>query len=260
MQESNNPSWIAGIKKSLAETTSHENSPRPPDVPKPSNERDKYKKGLKFLPYQSTNPALLQELNNMIENGLENLKIEKNKSEGDENAENFSYQLEKVLIYSSAFQRFIETFTIYRPFLLSVKQEYDAIISRYSSQMQSVDDLQTQLASKEHEFMFKLKDLEQAYINTLNERDSEKKSLEKIISLKEKEINTIQAQVNQYKKTSEKSERDLAEARSSCILLTSSLKRLEEERRLGLIHEQCLEGEVLSLKATIEKLGEDVEK
>eukprot|EP01042_Synura_sphagnicola_P000573 gene573-619_t len=126
--------------------------------------------------------------------------------------------------------------------------------------MQSVDDLQTQLASKEHEFMFKLKDLEQAYINTLNERDSEKKSLEKIISLKEKEINTIQAQVNQYKKTSEKSERDLAEARSSCILLTSSLKRLEEERRLGLIHEQCLEGEVLSLKATIEKLGEDVEK
>ena len=229
-------------------------SPRPPDAPRRSLV-SKYSKPITFNHHQTTHPILLQEVNNMVSEGLNKLSKVANAGENDQ-----SDGIEKVDIYSKAFQRYINDCNIYQPFLLSVKQEYDKIVNLYSGQIHMINSLQSQLATKEHEFLFRLKEVEQAHSIAMADADQHKKMLEKIIADKERDLNATNLQVAHYKKIAEKAEKELLEARGSCVTLTSSLTRLEEERRSGVQREQASDYEILALKTSAEKMTEEVEK
>jgi len=239
-------------------------SPRPPETPKKSSKQSSIPNSLTFQPYHFTNPALLQEINNILSTGFQKLSLDKNdasKTNGYKNdLDTENDGLDKLQVYREAFARFIEDFNIYRPFLLSVKNEYDRVVNLYATQIHLILSLQSQLATKEQEFQFKIKDHEHNTADVLTEAEIQRKALEKMIVEKDKEFNALQSQVTHLKQITSKAERELAEARSSCVTLTSSLTRLEEERRQVQMKHDAGENEVLVLKVSLEKGNEEIER
>jgi hypothetical protein len=94
--------------------------PKPPNLPKPSSFKQK---NLAFLPFKSSSPDLLAEIKRLIEGGLREIRLEEREDVFDA----------RLKVFQKAFQRFIEDFGIYRPFLESVKLEYDNGSSESSS-------------------------------------------------------------------------------------------------------------------------------
>eukprot|EP01041_Mallomonas_annulata_P000948 gene948-1843_t len=246
--------WLAlplGTKE-LKNAGQKVNEPRQPEGPKRSA-ISTYSKAVAFKPYVNSNPALLQEVNNIVTTGLVNLrKVDVSNTTSNE--------LDVLQIYSEAFERFIDEFTIYRPFLLSVKHEYDKIVSMYSSQAHVVLSLKSQFATRENECNTEKKELIKGHERSMEEAKLHIKSLEKILFEREKEIFSLSTNLNDLKKGSDKIDKELEEARSSCVTLTSSLTRMDQDRAGRSQREVAREHDVAILRVALDKANEECER
>eukprot|EP00596_Hydrurales_sp_CCMP1899_P011017 CAMPEP_0119045208 /NCGR_PEP_ID=MMETSP1177-20130426/38036_1 /TAXON_ID=2985 /ORGANISM="Ochromonas sp, Strain CCMP1899" /LENGTH=127 /DNA_ID=CAMNT_0007016595 /DNA_START=135 /DNA_END=515 /DNA_ORIENTATION=+ len=118
--------------------------PKPPNLPKPSSYKQK---NLAFLPFKSSSPDLLAELKRLIEGGLREVRIEDREDVLDA----------RLVVFQKAFQRFIDDFGIYRPFLESVKLEYDNMIDELWQRIRSVPTNELEYAMKEERNIIAMK-------------------------------------------------------------------------------------------------------
>eukprot|EP01038_Epipyxis_sp_PR26KG_P013229 gene13229-17729_t len=276
------------VESTSVRSVEYTSGPVAPKNPKPSSKNNKnkssadqtrkatnlspYRQQIKFTAYRSNNPELLSQVNLIVENGLSQIKHQfddmnsprniqinfNNNSNGK--SDSIQHQFAKLEIYKLAFQKFIDHFTIYGPFLNSVKKEYDKTISIIQTTLESFTNIDVQSAMKEQEWISKFK--QESMIS-----DNKAKELKSQISNLENQLLIIQkqhaAKDNSYEKLLEQNKnlrKDCDEMRSTCITLTNSLSRLEDDRRMHQSLEATTQAEMLSLKVSEQKNVEEMER
>jgi DNA repair exonuclease SbcCD ATPase subunit len=201
-----------------------------------------------FKQYRSTRPALLEELNAIL-----NSRLQKDAVTDDARMHNFQ-------VYREAFQRFIDDFNIYKQFLTSVKHEYDSHIEKFAYEIRTVTALRTELATKEQEYGMLLRTVERAQEHKMVDIDNEKRALEK--SLKEQAAVLKNLQLDNVRLTSAatKAIKDFEELRATCNTLTNSLSRLEAERRVNQATQAAKVHEFIALKSTAQKSLDEIDR
>jgi len=201
-----------------------------------------------FKQYRSTRPALLEELNSML-----NSRLQKDAVTDDARMHNFQ-------IYREAFQRFIDDFNIYKQFLTSVKHEYDSHIEKFAYEIRTVTGLRTELATKEQEYGMLLRTVERAQEHKMVDIDNEKRGLEKSLKEQAAVLKNLQSDNVRLTTSANKAIKDFEELRATCNTLTNSLSRLEAERRVNQATQAAKVHEFIALKSTAQKSLDEIDR
>lgn len=113
---------------------------------------------------------------------------------------------------------------------------------------------------KEQEFSSKMKAKDVSFRSELVARSSQILALEKTLRWKEDEMAALRAQFEQTEQKNKKQERELTEIRKSCEMLTNSLTRSEEEKRLFQSNDSGRQRELQSAKMAVLKANEELER
>jgi chromosome segregation ATPase len=221
--------------------------PNPPDLPKPSSNQS-YLGSVSFQPYRSTRPQLLVEINAIVEAGLRDL-------EG--RADTPSPRLS---VYRMAFQRFIDEFTIYGPFLQSVKHEYDDCIDQLWERLREVATVHADLAVKDEEHAVLSRSVHKAHKEEVKALQEKIKSLELALVRKDHDVQNAQQAAAEAKDQFEKRLDEIEELRKANDMLVRSLTQLEADKAICEARELEKSGEIVTLHATIQKNLEDADK
>lgn len=201
-----------------------------------------------FKQYRSTRPALLEELNALL-----NSRLQKDAVTDDARMHNFQ-------VYREAFQRFIDDFNIYKQFLTSVKHEYDSHIEKFAYEIRTVTSLRTELATKEQEYGMLLRTVERAQEHKMVDIDNEKRGLEKNLKEQAVALKNLQSDNVRLTAAANKAIKDFEELRATCNTLTNSLSRLEAERRVNQATQAAKVHEFIALKSTAQKSLDEIDR
>ncbi|RYG95634.1 hypothetical protein EON65_55680, partial [archaeon] len=179
-----------------------------------------------FQPYKSTRPDLLQQLNHMVEQGMRNLHINPS-SEHKEHEE-----LEKsYIVYSTAFQVFIDESTLYQPFLSSVKDAYGAYVESLRQDIQLVMEKLDSQVSVEEKFEHKMKMTVKQHEQKLEAQQDIIKGLNTRLKQAEEGNAQLELDFSRHKESTVQMKKNYEDLKTTCALLTSSLSRMEEDYR-----------------------------
>jgi hypothetical protein len=228
-------------------------SPQQPSTPKPSLSSAKkflsYAKNNQFKSYNPARPPLLVEINEMVEKGMQKI-----------NFLNESSFIVKLEVYKQPFQRLIDDFNIYGPFLYSVKHAYESAINQIESELRKYSIIDSHMAVIEQESSFKV--LRAQYKSELSIKNLE----ETVVELKNKlEVSSNQNKLLEFEMKSIANESQLLrkecdELRSTCLILTNSLTRLEEEKKKLQFSETSMQNELSGVKLLELKQSELIDR
>jgi hypothetical protein len=221
--------------------------PRPPDLPKSSAYAQK---GVVFQPYKSTCPQLLTDINGLVNAGLYQIR-----KEGQEDVPEA-----RLSVYQEAFQRFIDDFNIYRPFLESVKVQYESVIDDLQNRLESALSIPGDIAENNEEHTITVKELEQKCASQIRELEKEKRLLMEQLSNKEKDKHDIELDTVLIGIRNEKIQQELDESKRMISILTKALQGLEEEKRMHDVNEITHAANSLSLQSSIQKSHDELER
>lgn len=222
--------------------------PHPPQTPTPSVA--KYLKSTKFKAYKSTRPDLLNDLNRALSEGLNKLASEGHADESKA----------RLAVFKDVFQLFIENFTIYRPFLTSIKHEYESAIDKLVEDLDSYATIDSQTEMREQAHLAKTLHIQHAYDRKVADLEEKVSSLEKSLSRTEKERRSAQQEVRKIYDANVVLQKESDEMRSTCVTLTGSLTRLEEERKKAANLEAATQQELTSYKLSEQKAIAEIER
>lgn len=115
--------WLNNEENLLTNNLNDLIEPQPPSTLRSSKGMNKISSPRTYVP---SRPVLLRQIEEYLHNNLDNLII-------DENIQTEDWLANKRLkIYRDAFQMYIDEFNIYKPFLLSVKHEYETMLDFFS--------------------------------------------------------------------------------------------------------------------------------
>ena len=221
--------------------------PTPPVTPKRSQ----------GMTYRSGGPEtiersnLLSAIDAMVSTGLRSLS----KSDSSEDI-----QMLRLKVYRDAFQHLINEFNLYKPFLTAVKNEYDTLIDTFSNDLRMVSDLKMELRMKEHEFSVKLKANQQSFRSDLIGKSTQILNLTKELQKKDDHIASLKSGFEQTEQRNIVLEKELNELRKSCEVLTNSLTRSDEEKRLLQLNDTEMQRDLQGSKMAIQKANEELER
>eukprot|EP00981_Chlorochromonas_danica_P015405 scaffold12037_cov159-Ochromonas_danica.AAC.6 len=248
--------------------------PREPDLPsahslRPCNKAQSLRKTLHFQPYKSTRPDLLDHLNLMIGQGLRTIpsktveEVVDGKNDDNDPSRgggNEKDQEKLYWIYSTAFQVFINESTLYQKFLLDVKLAYEGYIEQLLHELASYQGKREEDVDIVSQCQDKMKSLEimknqelDLVRNQLNEMNNKYLLLQE--EKKRNEVDSLS-----LKESSSTLRKEYEDLKNTCTMLTSSLSRMEEEYRNYQAAENIRGLEVASLRATEQKLNEEIER
>ena len=219
------PSWLSAASFTpIGLTDNKREETKVPTEPKdslPSKVASTNIKNIRFNAYKSTRPALLQEITNCVDNGMNKLK----QIHGDEIPHD-----QELALYSETFEKYIEESTLYKPFLQAVKKKYDDTIAFHSKKLEYYDTFDNILQENEEKYQTKLNEsiLEsKELINKLELKLQETILLNKTSLNKIDELNLVNKKINEENISIKKECEGL---KTTCSLLASQLTRLAEEK------------------------------
>ena len=222
--------------------------PHPPEDPKPSSAS--FLQNASFVGFRSASPQLLTDINRLLQIGLHDLKKKGIDSSVDATLE----------VYKSVFQRFIDEFNIYRPFLLSVKEHYEKAIHVMVERLQATLTDHVDFAAKDEEHAMEVREITRQYVSQVNELKESNKSLGHKLTEREKKAREHQIQIDDLKNKNATMQLQLDESKSAVGVLTRALNNLEEEKGKQDLREQEHNSEMSFLNSNLQKSSSDLEK
>lgn len=195
---------------------------------------------------------LFVELNDIINSGLSKINNVNRPMSGD--------GFERLEVFQDAFQRFIESFHKYKPFLSAVKYEYEFCIDELREKIKSTYNVQTELVASEQEHTVKIHTLEAKHEAKLLAISKEKSALEEIIVQRDRKIFELKDDAMRIKESTASTFREYEENRSTCITLTKALQRFEEEKRKYLAQDTIRRQQLIDLHLSEAKSNDECEK
>jgi hypothetical protein len=166
----------------------------------------------------------------------------------------------RLAVYREAFQRFIDDFNIYRPFLQSVKVEYESAIDILLDRLRSVSMIHGDFAVKDEDHAIAMRDLRRKHAAEIAKLIDKSKGLLLTISMKEKEIMNIEQRTASVHTKNTKLAQELDESKKSIGILAKALHGLEEDRKVHDIEGLASSAENLSLQMSIQKSHDEIER
>lgn len=230
-----------------------EHAVRIPDRPTaliPSKGMSHYIKSSKFVPYKSTRPDLLRELNEMIEKGNKELKTLQLEND----------TMKRYELYRSVFARFVEESTIYQPVLSAVRTEYDHAVEHLTHEIRSFALFDAKLEKKQSEHASELESVTAAGALRARQLEDQLRVQTARAASLEKDKTALEAELRGARETSAALRKECEDLRATGVTLTNSLSRLEEDKRLYQIQDAVCQSEVAVLQGNELKLNEEIER
>lgn len=213
-------------------------------------------------------PALLDEINDLISDGLKRLERERQQQEGrpeDEEEEDgyeseLSFQSDRLLIYRAAFQRFMDESLIYKPFLQAFIREYDQCVESLRAQLRALASVRLELPTQQAQAASRIRDLSSEHNQRNDELQRRIIQLENNLAATERKLNMSQTEFQEYRESSEKMRSQWEEMRVSCIRLTSSLARHDEDAKRNKVIDAARQAEFVAAKINEKKAQEQAER
>ena len=209
-------------------------------------------------------PALLEEINDMITTGLKRLKEEREKAsqllhEIHERSDTGA-QSDRLALYRTAFQRYIDESSIYKQFLTAFMHEYDRGIDELREQVRSLSSVRLELPMQlaENSDRFKLQALE--HKKSTEELLRRVSQLEGALAQTQRKLSLTEAEYRDYCVGSETMRGQWEEMRVSCIRLTNSLQRHEDEKKRAKVADASRQAEFVAAKINEHKSQEQAER
>ena len=258
LQKDNNTNSTSISKKNQILDT---HRPQPPLLPRPSGSAIVGGK-ITFDSYSLAKPQLLSEINEIINNGLKRIEKDNDKINDDNNnrPSKGTVNFTKLEVYRDAFQRFIEDSTIYRPFLNAVKHEYDLVIGELLDNLKAIPDLKMEMSKIEDSAAYKARGLTLAFEIKVQELMDKNKMIQKEQERKEKELSTYAQEMITLREENITLKAELVETKKSCITLTHSLNRYDEEMKKVQAREAARQADTAQLRVAVQKSTDEIEK
>ncbi len=249
------------------------------------------KKGMKFQAYKSTRPDLLNDLNKLIADGLQSIaksyphlfspqasphhkfantnghltssvsaSIAPSPSNNPNEQDASLYSAERLRVYATAFQRFIDESTIYQRFLQDTKDTYDAYIIELLDKLSAFNTNVVQTSRREVELSKQLVELDEVHQHKLDKINEKVRLLESRIQSIDVEKSLIEADCAKSKDQMIQMRREYDEMKGTCVTLTNGLSRMEDEHRSYQNNEAGRLTELTYLRASEQKLNEEIER
>lgn len=230
--------------------------PRPPNMQNKRSLTNKHNKEKlnNQKGYSIAHPPLLTELDAFLKQNLALI------DDRDDVTSSDWLSMKRLKIYREAFARFIEEFNIYKPFLLTVKHEYESALDFISNEARVVLPMKTELVAKERDFHQKLLQKDQICTDQILTIKTEKETLQKQLEAKDKELRYYKAQIDILKATNERVQSETLDVKSSCVTLTNALTRIEDEKKKISGKDSSRLGEMTTLKVALQKANNDIDR
>ena len=217
--------------------------PHPPEQPRPSSVAA-------FSAFRSASPQLLADINRMLQMGLHDLK--KKGVDGSVEA--------TLEVYKAAFMRFIDEFNIYRPFLLSVKSQYERALDALGERVRAAATYHVDFAANDEEHAQEVRDLTRKHVVQLNELKEAHIAAARQAADGDRRGAALEAQRDDLRAKNSALQQQLDEARSAIGVLTRALNGLEDEKRGQDLREQEQGSETAFLHSSLQKATADLDK
>lgn len=195
-----------------------------PIIPKdslPSKGVSTYLKNVRFNAYKSTRPALLLEINSILSIGERKLQNEF----GDKVPPQ-----ELLSLYAGAFSRYIEESTLYQPFLLKVKAQYDSSVEEWNAKLDSYKHFDQQLLDKDTEYADKLEESTLALRTQVEQLNTKLKVLKASEEALLENVKTLNHENSRLVDMNNSLRKEADTSRSTAASLSSALARMAEEK------------------------------
>jgi uncharacterized coiled-coil protein SlyX len=273
--------------------------PREPEGPRPSasmgtinnqshlNPAIQIKKGMKFQAYKSTRPDLLNELNKSVADGLHsiaknyphlfspetspnpqnkygsttspvNIPPSPMKTQSAEDAS--LYSAERLRVYATAFQKFIDESTIYQRFLQDTKDTYDSYVLELLDKLSMFNSNVVQTSKREIELSKQLVERDEVHQLKVDKINEKVRALESRLQTLEMEKSISDTECSKAKEQMMNMKREYDEMKGTCLTLTNGLSRMEDEHRSYQNNEAGRLTELTYLRASEQKLNEEIER
>ena len=217
------------------------------NVPQPPKIHSNKLKCLSFMNHRLSSPQLLSDLNLFIESGLRNLK--KNECISQE---------AKLDVFRNAFQIFIDEFNIYRPFLQSVKNEYDNAIEILIEKVHGINTDHAELEAKEIQYTIEKNDLIQQHNIQIKELEDTNQNLQVDILKRDKEILGLFDKIESQKTVISRLEVELIGAKNNLGLLTRGINTMDEDKKRLDERSQSHSAEISIVQIAIKKANDEL--
>jgi hypothetical protein len=187
---------------------------------------------VRFEPYRSTRPKLLDELHRVIQEGKHSI-IAIRDIASSARLEDILHtpttdDMLDLLYYRSAFQLYIDDCNIYKDVLSEIKQAYETALASYDTDLQKYHTLQIDVRKSESEVNTKMLRFE---LDMKAKNDIIQKrliDLQMDCQIKDKTIFRLTEQNIKLEKTCQQSTEEIFEFKKTCITLSKALKVFEE--------------------------------
>lgn len=163
-------------------------------------------------------------------------------------------------IYAEALQEYINDCTIYKPILQEAKDAYEDYIRGLEQKIDEFATQSSQVRMREDQLEKQIEEIRhesQHKVDTVNEQS---RVLQQRIQGLEKEKRQLETEANKQREYTNQIKKELEEMRASCVTLTSSLSRLDDEHRTYQNLEASRLSEINHLRSSEQKLNEEIER
>lgn len=197
-------------------------------------------------------PALLEELLGMVTKGLKDL-------DGQHGGEGH-HEADRLAVYRAAFQRYLDESSIYKGFLTGFAHEHDVAIDALRKQVASLSSVRLELPLQ----MAETSDKARAQAAEHQERTAALlkriSQLEGSLATTERKLKSTETEYREYRENSAKMRSQWEEMRVSCMRLTTSLSRHEEDKKRSKVSDAARQADFVAAKINERKSQEQAER
>jgi chromosome segregation ATPase len=210
-----------------------------------------YVKNARFNAYKSTRPALLTEINLLVDSGLQ--RIER------EFGENVPEHL--VLdVYSKGFERYINESSLYQPFLRRTKDEYDRTILRQLNKLATYVDFDKQLQHKDAQHSNQLSETVNELQLQIKELESKCKELQSNEIILNTTLKNLASENTRLQDANALLKSEVEASKGTCNSLSTSLARLVDDKNKSDILESTMMVNLSHCKQVENSLNLEIDK
>lgn len=163
-------------------------------------------------------------------------------------------------VYAEALQEYINDCTIYKPILQEAKDAYEQYIHELESKIDEFANQSTEVNLKEAQLEKQIEDIRTENQQKLDAVQEQLRAFHQRIQCLEKEKRQLEAEAGKQREYASQIKKELETMRNSCVTLTSSLSRLDEEHRTFQNLEASRLSEINHLRSAEQKLNEEIER
>ena len=182
----------------------------------------KYIKSARFMPASIYRPKLISDINLKIESDLRKL------AQQNSELNPITIELERLRVFQTAFQTYIDDTSLYKTILEQIKEEYDKVVDSFKGKLEYFSYFEELIKENGISHKKSMEEIKQRSENEVKDLVQKLKAMEElVIKLKREKVNAEMGS-SKYASESKRFQIEYNNLRSTSIAIASSLTRSED--------------------------------